>query len=40
MRGFKHLEAFVEASYDAVAVVDGVWVWRRKRCAVERPATD
>jgi hypothetical protein len=40
MREFKHLAAFVKASYDAVAVVDGVWIWRRKRCAVERPATD
>ena len=27
------LEAFVRDGYDAVAIVDGVWVWRRKGCA-------
>jgi 4-amino-4-deoxy-L-arabinose transferase-like glycosyltransferase len=36
---FPRLEAFVKTGYDAVAVVDGVWVWRRKECAGRR-ATD
>jgi hypothetical protein len=30
---FPRLEAFVRRDYDAVAVVDGVWLWRRKSCA-------
>jgi hypothetical protein len=37
---FPRLAAFVKGGYDAVAIVDGVWVWRRRGCAVSaaRPA--
>jgi hypothetical protein len=34
MREFPRLERFVREGYDAVAIVDGVWVWRRRGCAV------
>ena len=30
---FPRLEAFVRNGYDAVAIVDGVWIWRRRGCA-------
>jgi hypothetical protein len=39
MEDFPRLETFVKTNYDAVAVVDGVWLWRRKGCAGRR-ATD
>jgi hypothetical protein len=32
MRDFPRLERFVKAGYDAVAEVDGVWIWRRRGC--------
>jgi 4-amino-4-deoxy-L-arabinose transferase-like glycosyltransferase len=31
------LEAFVHEGYDAVADVDGVWVWRRRGCEAAAP---
>jgi hypothetical protein len=31
---FPRLAAFVRVNYGAFAVVDGVWVWRRKDCSV------
>jgi hypothetical protein len=34
-RDFPRLQAFVKASYRAVADVDGVWVWRRAGCEAE-----
>jgi Dolichyl-phosphate-mannose-protein mannosyltransferase len=34
---FPRLQAFVRDRYDAVAVVDGVWIWRRKGCAAASP---
>jgi hypothetical protein len=30
---FPRLLGFVRNSYDAVGVVDGVWIWRRRGCA-------
>ena len=33
MADFARLDAYVRGSYDAVAIVDGVWVWRRRGCA-------
>jgi len=30
---FPRLHAFVARGYDAVAIVDGVWIWRRRGCA-------
>jgi 4-amino-4-deoxy-L-arabinose transferase-like glycosyltransferase len=30
---FPRLEGFVRSGYDAVGVVDGAWIWRRKGCA-------
>ncbi|MGE5126266.1 MAG: hypothetical protein ACM3PV_08245 [Betaproteobacteria bacterium] len=40
LRDFPRLAAFVKGGYDAVAIVDGVWVWRRRGCAATaaRPA--
>jgi len=32
MADFPRLDAYVRGSYDAVAIVDGVWVWRRRGC--------
>ena len=29
---FPRLRAFVKSRYDAVAVVDGLWIWRRRGC--------
>jgi 4-amino-4-deoxy-L-arabinose transferase-like glycosyltransferase len=29
---FPRLQAFVRGRYDVVAVVDGVWIWRRRGC--------
>ena len=33
LEGFPRLETFVKTRYDAVAAIDGVWLWRRKDCA-------
>jgi hypothetical protein len=33
LREFPRLQAFVAGGYDAVAAVDGVWIWRRRGCA-------
>jgi 4-amino-4-deoxy-L-arabinose transferase-like glycosyltransferase len=30
---FPRLDRFVKSGYDAVAIVDGVWVWRRRGCS-------
>jgi 4-amino-4-deoxy-L-arabinose transferase-like glycosyltransferase len=30
---FPRLERFVRSGYDAVGIVDGVWIWRRRGCA-------
>ena len=40
LEAFPRLETFVKTGYDPVDVLDGVWLWRRKGCAVERRATD
>jgi hypothetical protein len=32
LAGFPRLRDFVKAGYDAVAVVDHVWIWRRRGC--------
>ena len=32
LAGFPELEAFVHEGYAPAAVLDGVWVWRRKGC--------
>jgi hypothetical protein len=32
LRDFPRLDGFVRSGYDAVAIVDGVWVWRRRGC--------
>jgi hypothetical protein len=37
---FPRLEAFVKGGYDAVAVVDSVWLWRRRGCVAATPAAD
>ena len=38
LAGFPELEAFVRDGYDAVAVVDGAWIWRRRGCeSASRP---
>jgi hypothetical protein len=34
MAEFPRLNAYVRGSYDAVAIVDGVWLWRRRDCAL------
>jgi 4-amino-4-deoxy-L-arabinose transferase-like glycosyltransferase len=33
LQQFPRLDRFVKSSYEAVAIVDGVWVWRRRGCA-------
>ncbi len=35
LTSYARLDAYVRASYDAVKIVDGVWVWRRRGCASE-----
>jgi hypothetical protein len=35
LRDFPRLDGFVRSGYDAVAIVDGVWVWRRRGCETE-----
>ncbi len=33
LASFPRLQGFVRSGYDAVGVVDGVWIWRRRGCA-------
>jgi hypothetical protein len=33
MRAFPRLGRFVKEGYDATAIVDGVWIWRRRGCS-------
>jgi hypothetical protein len=35
MSEFPRLRAFVDLGYQAVAIVDGIWIWRRRGCADE-----
>jgi hypothetical protein len=37
---FPRLEAFVKGGYDVIAVIDSVWLWRRRGCATAAPAAD